>query len=471
MKNRFDIKLFFGLVLFGIGCSLPEISARTADSPAGRVTSLENAVDLALKNNASGRKADAEVMKAKAVKEEALTYFFPKINIVGGGYMASSPLVEYGMGDIPNDALRETVKNLWMQYGTALGLPTGISMFKQGSIAAAVAVQPIYAGGKIVNSNRLARVGVEAAELRQKITERDLVLEVREAYYLIVSLEEKLETLHSVQYLLDTVSVVADAAVKAGVALKNDLLSVELRQNELADRSLRLTNGISLARRALAQMMGVEADSLGVLVGPQEAMEVTLPPEGGDGVRPESELLSLKVESARLQKKIALSDALPQVALGASYMYIGYSSMPYHSSGIHLNETTDWNNRYNGFLGVTLKIPITDWWKTSARMKQSNADMSIAMADRRDLEQKMTLQEQQVYDSINEAAALMVRQNSSVASARENFRLARVNYDAGLIGITDVLQAQSLLLQAENDLTDARISYLVNSARYKALTE
>jgi len=104
-------------------------------------------------------------------------------------------------------------------------------------------------------------------------------------------------------------------------------------------------------------------------------------------------------------------------------------------------------------------------------MKQSNADMSIAMADRRDLEQKMTLQEQQVYDSINEAAALMVRQNSSVASARENFRLARVNYDAGLIGITDVLQAQSLLLQAENDLTDARISYLVNSARYKALTE
>jgi len=470
-NNTFRTALVSALILCGTGYFTGNASAQQADSPEAPVMTLEEAVNLALKNNAAEQKAAAEVIKAKAVKEEALTYYFPKISIVGGAFQASSPVIEYGIGDIPNEALKETVKGLWMQYGAALGLPTGISMFKQGSAAAAVAVQPVYAGGKIVNSNRLAKVGVEAAQLQQKITERDLALDVREAYYLIISLEEKLETLNSVRHLLDTVSVMAETAVKAGVALRNDLLSVELRQNEIASQSIRLTNGIALSRRALAQMIGISADSLGVLQKPQEAMDLTLPKFREGGVRPEAGLLSLKVESARLQRKLALADALPQVALGASYMYIGYSSMPYRSSAIHIDGTTDWNSRYYGFLGVTLKIPITDWWKTSVRMRQSSADMSIAMTDRKDLNEKMTLQEQQVYDSVNEAAAIIVRQKSSVASARENFRLAGVNYEAGLIGVTDVLQAQSLLLQSENDLTDARISYLVNSARYKALTE
>ena len=52
-------------------------------------------------------------------------------------------------------------------------------------------MQPVFVGGQIVNGNRLAQVGVEASQYKAEIVERDLLLQVEESYWLVVSLQEK----------------------------------------------------------------------------------------------------------------------------------------------------------------------------------------------------------------------------------------------------------------------------------------
>ncbi|MGN0187561.1 MAG: TolC family protein [Paludibacteraceae bacterium] len=433
---------------------------------------LDSALTLAATNNRSLKKASQEVLRAKAVRNEARSNYFPQVQLQGGAYHALDPLLEYSASDVPNASARDLLNTLYADYGVALGLPNSIALLQQTTVASAVAVQPVYMGGKIVAGNRLATVGTQAAELQAEITARDLMQSVEESYWLVVGLEEKQQTISSVQLLLDTVHYQVAKAIEAGVAMRSDLLTVELRQNEIAAQQLRLQNGIGLARRALAQSIGVAVDSLGTLQ-PVPTTDSILPAPTTDSVaqRPEHELLALQVKAEQLQKRMTLAETLPQIAVGATYSYVGFSSSNYKTDACALPSGAAWNGRRNGLLFVTVKIPLTDWWKTGHRLQQHNALIEEARLEQADLTEQMVLQEQQAYDAMTEAAAQIVRQQTSVRSAEENLRLSRLNYNAGLAGITELLQAQALLLQAENDLTDARIAWRVNAQRYRRLTQ
>ncbi|MGM9746107.1 MAG: TolC family protein [Paludibacteraceae bacterium] len=443
-----------------------------AQVSADATLTLDSALTLAETNNRSLKKAAQEIRRAKAVRNEARSNYFPQVQLQGGAYHALDPLLTYSASDVPNASARDLLNTLYADYGVALGLPNSIALLQQATFASAVAIQPVYMGGKVVAGNRLAAVGSQAAELQAEITARDVMQSVEESYWLVVRLEEKQHTLTSVQLLLDTVHYQVAQAIKAGVAMRSDLLAVELRQNEITAQQLRLQNGIGLARRALAQSIGVAADSLGTLqaVPPTDSILPT-PATDGAAQRPEHELLALQVRAEQLQKRMTLADALPQIALGATYSYVGYSSSKYKTASCDLLSGTAWNGRRNGLVFVMLKIPLTDWWQVSHRLQQHDALIEKARLEQADLTEKMVLQEQQVGDAMAEAAAQMVCRQTAVQSAEENLRLSRLNYNAGLVGITELLQAQALLLQAENDLTDARIAWRVNAQHYRRLTQ
>jgi outer membrane protein TolC len=69
-------------------------------------------------------------------------------------------------------------------------------------------------------------------------------------------------------------------------------------------------------------------------------------------------------------------------------------------------------------------------------------------------------------------AYMLIRGDSAALQlARENYRLAEINYSAGVSTVSDVLQAHALLLQAENAVTDRRVTYLVARRRLADLRD
>ena len=142
--------------------------------------SLDSCRALALQNNLTLKNAALDVAAAEEVKKQAFTKYFPNVSASAGGYYAAKPLFEYTIDDIGNASARQFLHNLYFEYGAAMGLPDRITLCENGVMTGAMLVQPVYMGGQIVNGNKLAKVGIEAAELKAQLTEDQVLQQVEE---------------------------------------------------------------------------------------------------------------------------------------------------------------------------------------------------------------------------------------------------------------------------------------------------
>lgn len=419
---------------------------------------LDSCLQLARENNAAIRKAELEVERAEQVRMQAMTKFFPQVQATAVGYHSLKPIVDIGIDDIGNASVRDLLLTLYGNYGAALGLDNTLSLFQHGVTAGVSAIQPIFMGGKIVAGNKLAKLGVEAAELQAEIAERDLLEQVEESYWLVVGLQDKQHTLAHMAMMLDTVDHLVSSAVEAGLALEIDKMQVEVKRAELNRQSIRLESGLRLAKRALAQSMG--GGMIDVMA--MQIDEVVLHDEVTHNAvaTPEEELLALQTRAEELKRTMTIADALPKVVVGANY---GYSKT---DANFLRNGLGGWN----GAVFATVSVPITGWWETGHKIREHSIRLEQARLDQRDLTEKLTLRTQQAYDQMLEAAMLVEQTEKSVALAERRVHLAEVGYRAGTISITDWLNAQSELLQTKNERTDAHITYRVSKRRYQDLS-
>ena len=270
-----------------------------------RRLTIIDCIDLALQNNIELKNSEIEIEKARATKNEARSAYFPTISAQALGFNAVNPMLSIGIEDIPNAMVRQVLYNLYTQYGAAFGLKKSYSFAQDGVILNAMAIEPIFAGGRIYNGNKLAKLGIEAAEYQAKIKEDEICLQTECLYWQIVSLEEKIATLDMLDRLLDTLNKDLAGAIEAGLALPTDQFKVTIKQNESQLNRKKLEDGITLLKMALGQYIGVDWQTL-IL---SDTLSVETPPVGyyqnpasAVALRNESHLLDLP-ESGEAEKK------------------------------------------------------------------------------------------------------------------------------------------------------------------------
>lgn len=440
------------------GCMLLLLLPHAVGTKA-QALSLDSCLNLALLNNATIQNSTLEIESAKLVKKQAFTKYFPDINATGGGYYAMHPIIEYGISDISNAGVRDLLYTLYQEYGTSIpGLNNNISLFQRGVAAGVTAVQPIYAGGRIVTGNKLAKLGVQAAEYQNEIAKQDIILQTEKSYWMVISLQEKKKTIAQAQTLLDTLYKDVTGACSAGLVTQNDVLKVTLKQNEMTSTLLKVNNGIKLATMALCQSIGIEySDSLlltdSLDTKTDEPMSIYKPETEAVENRNETKLLNLNVEATRLQHRMTLGEALPQIGVGAGYVY---------------NNVFE-KNAFNGMVFATVQVPLSTWWETAYKLKQQKIKQEEADINRQDLTEKMELQTRQAWNEVEEAYSQVKLSESTVYNAEQNLTLSKQNYSAGLISLSELLEAQTIYRQALDQQCDNKIAYKVKLTRYKQL--
>lgn len=423
---------------------------------ASQPLTLDSCKAHALRNNVTIQNAQLDVQAAEQVKKQALTKYFPSVSATALGYHAINPLLELGIDDIDNAQARNYLYDLYAEYGSAMGLPNSLDFCKQGLSVGATLMQPVFAGGRIVNGNKLATVGVEAAKLQSELSEEQVLLTVEENYWLIVSLYEKRQTILQALALLDTLHRDIITAQEAGLVTANDPLKVTLKENEMRSNLLKVENGIVLATMALCQLTGLPYSPDLTLSDTVVIVETDATTDVSAAVaqRKESALLDMSVRAERLKKKMIVGEALPQVAVGAGASY-GSMVLDRYSA--------------NGLAFATVQVPLTNWWETSHKIKEQNIRIQQAENTRADLTGKMALEVQQAVNNVREAYAQITLAESTVRDASTSLATARVNFEAGLIPVSEFLEAQTLHSQALNQLTDARIDYRNKCAKLEAV--
>ncbi len=332
---------------------------------------------------------------------------------------------------LPKDALEMDIRNVFVG---------GINF-----------VQPIFMGGKIVQMYSIAGYGEKIAEARAQDAMTDLILEVDEAYWRVVSLENKVELAKELKAVVAKLDTNITALFDEGMATKADVLKVKVKLNEADLSMIKATNGLNLSRMALNQVCGIPLDKQIKLADIDLEETPDLIPiisvEEALSKRTEIQMLTQMQNIAKSNEKIMISRFLPNIALTGNYLVTNPSSFK------------GFDKKFDGMFsfGVVAQVPLFHFGEKVHTLKASRASSVIAELNLKDAEEKIELQINQTTYKTTESLKKQMQTQKNVESAQENLMYANEGFNEGVITASDVLMAQTAWLSAKSENIDAAI--------------
>ena len=417
---------------------------------------LQQVRELAVANNIVTRSSDNALIQAQEQQKEAKTNYFPQVNAVGVGFKTNVDMIKANIAT--NEVIPSSLAQL-IPTELAVKIPANIpvNMVDHGLMVGVTAVQPLYMGGQIINGNRLAKVNVEAKQLQSQTSKKSVLLQAEQYFWQIITLKEKQKTLDVVGDMLSNLEKDASVAVKSGVGMRNDLLSVQLKQNEVESARLKLDNGLKLARLVLAQYIGMENKDIDVSAD-GDLLQMPVYPaikvDHNQAVNelPEYQLLQKNVEATNLQYKLEIGKRMPSLGIGAGYSYY--------------NMGKGTNNNFASMF-VTMSIPISGWWGGSHAIKRSKLVEDNAREQLAINTQLLKIRMQKDWNDLDDAYKQLELSRKSIEQSKENLRLNSDYYHAGTVTMNDLLIAQQQYQQCRDRYTDAYSQLQLKMVEYR----
>ena len=406
--------------------------------------SLKDCIVLSETNNPYIKNTYLDIQSARFQKKEVYAEYFPRISFRALGISSYDYFIDIVLGPEMGELARET---------------ESAGFTKSGFNATLTLMQPLYAGGRINAGNKLAKVGIKAAELKHAVNLREKREEIEKSYWEIVALEEKRHTIRHLEELLDILERDVASAIDAGVVTESDRMLVTMKKNELKSGKIQLDGGIKLLKMNLFNAIGQDysliagvADSIKPHIDKivlSDRLSSLLPPseyyipeeEFAAGVT-ETELLNAMVEAKKLEKDLALGEYLPAAGVGVSY---GYSSFT--------------NSNFNAIGLATISIPISNWGKGTLKLKRLNNEIQKAVNEKEHLTSQLLLQARQLWLNLNVTWEQMKVAEENLILAERTVYDQMSRFNAGLVPISEVLMNQTTLFEATENLIDKQIEY------------
>lgn len=423
---------------------------------AQRQYTLPQLLDSARQHNFAIRSARHDIEAAELQRKEAFTKYFPNVSGNLLWFNANKGLVETSLDlteKIPPQITATLSQVLPAEMMATLTNPITFSMMKNGTIASLMAVQPVFAGGQIINGNKLAKLGEDVSRLQLRLSENEVEKTAEQYYWQMVTMQEKVKTIDAVEALLNDIHKDVDVAVRAGLAMRNDLLQVELRQNEVASQRLKLMNGLSLVRMVLSQHCGLRDTAFLISYEPEATLPLAVKQDHQLALANTTEykLLGKQVEATELQRKMTFGQNLPTVAVGAGYNY---------------HNLLDRNQNF-AIVFATVSVPISDWWGGSHAVKRKKIEVQKAQEQLVENGELLKIRMQSAWNGVEESYNQLQLAQRGIEQAEENLRLNRDYYRAGLSRMADLLEAQLLYQQTLDRRTDAFAEYQNKLLEYR----
>jgi outer membrane protein len=394
----------------------------------GQLT-LEQARKLAVQNNKKLKQAAYNIEAARAIE--------------AGAHATTKPVID---GSVAAFHVGKPLSNLLPAVGVSPSLTVA---------------QPIYAGGKIRLGQAAAAKGVQIYEDQKRLSETEVLLKVDKAYWQIVSLNEKIKLGNQARALLDSLAKDLNNSFDAGMIYKNDLLRVQVQRNETELNIAKAQDGLALSNLSLAQIIGTDLGGQIVVTdsvsGSFQAM-LSDTAGGAANQRIEIQMLKKALEAQELQRKMLQADFKPSLAVLAG----GFAGV-----GKKMNMETGGNFMTSYFGMLSLSIPIWDWGLKASKVKEQSFKIAAQQMELDETKELLSLEIQNAYLQLNQAARKIEFSGASVEQAEENLRLSNDRFKAGTVTGQDVLEAQMLWQQAKSNVIDAKIEYRIAEAEYK----
>jgi outer membrane protein len=425
------------LALFLAICPLALLFPTADSAGETRVITVEEAVALALGQNASLQAARARLEAGQAMASSSGRRLAPAIRLSDRFQHYDSPftpLIPAGPGQSASFPVRKQDTNMFTVS----------------------ADQPLLGLLRLSADHESQQKSAEAGAAQMKSAELSLRQAV-ETVYLRVFEAKALEgtALASERELKDRLEV-ARAQLATGVLTEADVLRVQVAAANARQQAIQAHSQELVARASLLALLGLPADDAGVrLVEPnsllasgQDAPPAAIAQEQALASRPEILQTRLSLEAGEQQRRARRYALLPEVDLEGAYMRsYGQVIMPTNSAFIGLNAT--W--------------AIWEWGASYAAYRASQAQARAAAFDLEERKQQVRAEVTSGMAQLDAAASANSVAQQAITSAQEAYRVTDAQVQAGTATTTDLLEAQSALTQAR--LNSLRAQYQLAIAR------
>jgi outer membrane protein len=416
------------------GFSLLLFSLTGYTQDGGRKISMDEAIELSIKNSKPLRAAHARVEQASAGTTISKQNQLPDLKITGG-------------------YLRVTQPNIDLQYkSNSGGSAAAPILVNQAAYGIANLSLPIYSGLKVQYGIRSSEFLEKAAVLDADQDKEAVILNTIDAFSNLYKARANLRVIQ--QNLTQSKSRDADFAnlEKNGLLARNDKLKALLQ-----------TANIELTMADVENNLKVTMVNMNIMLGLPE--ETVLVPDSGSLVEPgaikslpdyeqlalqnrkDMQAIAYRKKASQLGIKTANADYFPSLSLTGGYIAADIPNFITITNAVTF--------------GVGLSYNVSSLWKTNAHVSEAKARLAEVQANEEELDQRVRMQINEAYESLLTANKKIEVSRISIEQGSENYKIVKNKYDNSLLTVTDLLDANALMLQSQISLELAKADAIV----------
>ncbi|HJH65789.1 MAG TPA: TolC family protein [Bacteroides mediterraneensis] len=414
---------------------------------AQRTLTLEECLRIGIENNLSLAGSRNELRKAKHLLSENRAKLLPQINAVAGFNDNFNPPVSVTDGSAYGNPYNVTKT---LQYNASAGLQLQMPLYNQ----------TVYTAIDIARTmNELNRLSYEKAR-------EDLILQISKMYYLGQNTVEQLALIQENRVRLQELRDITQAFFDNGMAMEVDVKRVNINLENLQVQYDNAKSMLVQQLNLLKYVMDYPAEEEIALtpVNPEQVESVSL-----TGLRSdlyELQLLESQKKLAGQQKDLIRQGYLPSLSLTGSWMYSAYTDKARH--WFHSGPSNHWYP--SSGLGLTLRVPIFDGLDKRARIRKAQIDEENARLNYENMRKNMETQYLNATNDLMNNQRNFQKQKDNYLLAEEVYQVTTDRYREGIASMTEVLQDEMRMSEAQNNYLSAHYNYQVANLTLLKLT-
>jgi outer membrane protein TolC len=421
-----------------------------ATSASGDVLTLEQAIALALRDNHRVKNAELEVGKGEDNLAATRTFRLPSMHLYT---LVSEQLVKQETRI--NDPLSSIIPGLGPFF--TISAPRRPTAIFAGQVLEPLSQQ--YRIGLNIKQVGLAR-DVEREELR--LRQQATVDEVKRTYYGILQTQSALDSLQESIRLYRELDRVTGDYVAQQVALKSDSLEVKTRLAKIEYEALDLTNKLATQKEQLNNLLGRDVRTdFRVSAVPDAAdfgLDLVSARNRALDRRPELRASRLKVKQAEIDRRIKKSEYIPDVSLGFTYLT--------------LRNFEDIVPKNFASLGIVVKWEVFDWGRKKNQLAEKDKTIEQAKNGLHEAESLVLIDVGDKFRKLQQTRQALLVAQLGQETARETLRVNTNRYKLTAALLSEVLQSQATLAEANRQYQQALLGYWTAKAEFeKAMGE
>lgn len=394
----------------------------------GQSTLLDKYRQQALDYNHDLKVAQKSIKESIELEKMALSDRNPKLS-GGANFQYTGNPMKLGL-DLPSLGAPLSFQGENMSYGASLSI-----------------LQPVYTGGRILSSIRMASHGQSLAYASADVVRSAVCFQTDVQYWTTVAKGEMVRIATDFRNSISMLVKKIEERVEVGLRNPDDLLMAEVQLNEAEYQLQQALSSFETGRMAFNSLIGIPLDEKTGL--DSVVLTVSVPDSlfaiGADN-RAEIRMANEQIKITKSAMKLSDSKYLPQFYVGAEGSY--------SSPGYNFN--ADLNPNYAIY--AKLSVPIFEWGKRQSEKRASSQKVGIATDNLNKVEDKVNLEVHTARVALRQAMDRVALSESSLSKARQNEQKALERYEEGEISIVEVIQAQSYRQNSEINYTTSKAS-------------